>query len=368
MLTYLAKRVFLMIPTLIGITLITYFIIRLSPGSPLMMKLHGAEGLKAEGTSVAHYQEFEKLYELDTDLPAWYEAGIVKINQRVFHVSAPDDKNMFRSVAETVGKNTLLYGKWLQRILKLDFGTSLKDSNQVRDKILAALPITLTLNLIEIFIVYFISVPLGVWSALKRDSLLDRTVTVQLLILYSLPTFWVAMLLMMLFSSADFFNWFPMVGYQSDGAEHLIWYRWLADVAWHLVLPVICMVYGSFAFLSRFTRVNMLEVLKQDYIRTARAKGLRENTVIWKHGFRNALIPLVTLMGTLLPALLSGSVIIEQIFSIPGMGKLGFEAVISRDYPTIMALTSIQALLTLLSLLLTDLIYAWVDPRIAYEG
>lgn len=175
---------------------------------------------------------------------------------------------------------------------------------------------------------------------------------VKLFLLHSMPTFWVAIVLIMLFSNGDALNWFPAVGFSSDGAELLPWYQQVANIGWHLVLPVICMVYGSFAYLARFSRGNFLEIIRQDYVRTAFAKGLSRRQVIWKHAFRNALIPFVTLVGMLLPALLGGSVIIEQIFSIPGMGKLGFEAMLSRDYPTLMTITTFSAFLTLISILL----------------
>lgn len=364
---YLLKRLLLIIPTFLGITLVTYFIVKFAPGSPLTVKLQATEGVKAQAISKEIMDELNKLYGLDTPLPEWYEGAIRSVNSKVFGVEDEKEKNTFRKVAEFFGKNSIQYWQWLKRFAKFDFGESFKDHRPVIVKIKEALPITLTLNLIEVLIVYLISIPLGVYTALRRDSLIDKTVMFNLFLLYSLPTFWVATLLMMFFSSADAFNWFPMVGFASDGAESLPWYRYLLDVGWHLVLPITCMVYGGFAFLSRFSRANFLEVIRQDYIRTARAKGLPRKTIIWKHAFRNSLIPLVTLMGTLLPALLGGSVIIEQIFSIPGMGKLGFESVLARDYPTIMAILSIEAILTLLGLLISDLLYVWVDPRISFE-
>jgi len=365
--SYLLKRILLIIPTFLGITLMTYFIIKFAPGSPLSVKLQASEGIKAQAISKEILDQLNKLYGLDTPIPGWYEHLIHTVNAKMFGITDVEKQNWFRKAAENVGKNAIQYWEWLKRIAKFDFGESFKDHRPVLSKIKEALPITLTLNLIEILLVYLISIPLGVYSALRRDSLVDKIVMINLFILYSLPTFWVATILMMLFSSADGLNWFPMVGYMSDGAENLPWYRWLLDVGWHLVLPVSCMVYGSFAYLSRFSRSTMLEVIRQDYIRTAKAKGLPHKIVVWKHAFRNSLIPLVTLMGALLPGLLGGSVIIEQIFSIPGMGKLGFESVLARDYPTIMAIASIEAMLTLLSLLLSDLLYVWVDPRISFE-
>ena len=235
------------------------------------------------------------------------------------------------------------------------------------DKIKEAVPITLLLNILSIFLIYLIAIPLGVYSAVRPRHWSDKAITLSLFVLYSLPSFWVAMLLIRYFASGEFLDLFPIVGIVSEGIEQLSIWGKIGNVLWHLVLPVTALTYGGFAFLSRFSRAQLLEVIRHDYIRTARAKGLTERTVILKHALRNALIPLLTLMSTLLPALIGGSVIIEQIFSIPGMGKLGFEAVLSRDYPTVMAIVSIQALLTLVSILITDLMYVVADPRISYE-
>jgi len=181
-----------------------------------------------------------------------------------------------------------------------------------------------------------------------------------------LPSFWVAMLLMRYFAGGEFLDIFPIMGLVSDGFWQLSFWGKVGNLMWHLVLPVSVLTYGGLAFLARFSRAQMLEVIRQDYIRTARAKGLTERVVIYKHALRNALIPILTLMSTLLPALIGGSVIVEQIFGIPGMGRLGFEAVLSRDYPTVMAIASISALLTLVSILITDLLYVVVDPRISF--
>lgn len=319
-----------MLPTLFGITLITFFIIKLAPGDPVQLKLQQASGLvKSEQVAKEVIEETRKLYGLDK--PIYVQ-----------------------------------YALWLKRIVTLDFGASLVDHRPVMEKIKESLPITLTLNVITILIIYLISIPLGIFSALHPRSVFDKVVTILLFILYSLPSFWVAALLITYLGGGDYFNWFPIAGFESPGAAVLPWYQWAGNVAWHLVLPVICLTYGGFTFLSRFVRGTMLDVIRQDFITTARAKGLSGFKVIWKHAFRNTLIPLLTLMGTLLPALLGGSVIIEQIFSIPGMGQLGFASILSRDYPVIMALATIEAFLTLLGLLIDDLLYVVVDPRVKF--
>ncbi|MBX7147771.1 ABC transporter permease [bacterium] len=357
MIQYIIKRLLLMIPTLVGITLITFLIMKLAPGDPVSLKLMFAgQGLSPEGLA----KELAKK-EDPIPLPAWL-------------VRLAEGQNGERKGSKTekaitwTGKNTILYGKWLKNIVKLDFGYSAKDKRPVLSRILEAIPITLAINIISICIVYFISIPLGVWSALHRDTTMDKLVMIKLFILYSLPSFWVATLLLVYLAGGEYLNLFPMMGYESASISELGFGAWIINVAWHLVLPIIASTYEGFAFLSRFERANFLEVMKQDYIRTARAKGLSETQVIWKHIFRNSLIPLVTLMGSLLPALLGGSVIIEEIFSIPGMGMLSFEAVLGRDYNVIMGITTISAFLTLLSLLLSDILYMFVDPRISFEG
>ena len=331
---YLVKRVLQIVPTLLGITLITFLIIQLAPGNPAMLKLQMSgpgQGQMAEtAISKQIVEQTKKLYGLDKPLPVQY----------------------------------LL---WVKRVVTFDFGTSFKDHRRVLDKIAERLPITIQLNIISIFLVYLIAIPCGIYSATHSGTTTDRLMTLFFFFLYSLPSFWVAVLLIMLLGGGDFWDIFPVYGISSIGAESWSFFPWLADRVWHLILPVVCMTYGGLAYLSRLTRAGMLEVIREDYIRTARAKGLSERVVIFKHAFRNALLPIITLLSFLLPAMFGGSIIIESIFSIPGMGQLGFEAVLSRDYPVIMAITTISAMLTLVGLLIGDILYAALDPRIKLE-
>lgn len=329
---YLVKRLLQMIPTLIGITIITFIIIQLAPGNPALLKLQmtgeGQMGNKAITEQIV--QQTKELYGLDKPLYVQY----------------------------------LL---WVKRVFTFDFGRSYKDHRNVWDKIAERLPITIQLNVISIFLVYLIAIPCGVFSATHPGTFTDRVLTLFFFFLYSLPNFWVAVLLMMFLGGGDFWDVFPVYGISSIGAEHWSTLAWLGNRLWHLVLPVVCLTYGGLAYLSRLARANMLEVIREDYVKTARAKGLSERVVIYKHAFRNALLPIVTLLAFLLPSMFGGSVIIESIFSIPGMGQLGFEAVLSRDYPVIMAITTISAFLTLIGLLLSDILYAALDPRIKLE-
>lgn len=349
MLTYLLKRLLLLIPTFLGITFVTFMMVKLAPGDPVSLKLAFRSDIKTDLLETAATTSEEAV-----TLPKPLEAALAKL-PGALHPSS-----------EWFFKNAVYYGRWLMRILRLDFGLSSKDHRPVLTRIAEALPVTLLLNVLNILIVYAVSVPLGIWSALNRHKRRDEVVTFGLFILYSLPTFWMATLLLMLFASGEYFDWLPLTGITSDYFNELSGPGKLLDLAWHLVLPVLCLTYGSLAFLSRFSRATFLDVIRQDYIRTAMAKGLAFRDVIWKHAFRNTLIPMLTLAGTLLPALIGGSVIIEQIFGIPGMGRLGFEAVLSRDRNLIMGIATISAFLTLVSLLITDFLYAWADPRISY--
>jgi len=258
------------------------------------------------------------------------------------------------------------YLAWLSRIARFDFDRSFKDDRPVVEKVGEALPVTMLLNGIAILLIYLIAVPLGVLAAARRGSTFDHASSVILFALYSVPAFWAGTLLIMTFSSERAWNVLPSNGLHASDAADLSYLSWLKDSLVHLVLPIIVFVYAGFASLSRYARTSMLESIGQDYVRTARAKGLPENVVLWKHAFRNSLITIVTLIGNLLPGLIGGSVIIESIFSIHGMGKLGFDSILARDYPVVMALTTLSALLTLLGILLSDVLYSVVDPRITH--
>ncbi len=328
---YAAKRILLMIPTFLGITFITYAMVRVAPGDYTSLRA-GLQGELSQSADMKMVLEQERrLYGLDRPIVAGYV-------------------------------------DWLWKLVRLDFGISRKDRKPVSERIAESLPITLALNIITMCIIYFVSIPIGIYAAVRKDSLFDRGSSLALFVLYSLPSFWVGLLLIMFLSSSEYLNAFPLGGIVSDWAEGFGFFKWLLNVAWHLVLPVVTLTYGGFAFLSRYTRANMLEVINQQYITTARSKGLSDTRVVLVHAFRNSLVPLVTLMATLLPALLGGSVIVEKIFSIPGMGMLAFEAILARDIPVIMAIEAIAAVLTLAGILLADLMYGLVDPRIRLEA
>lgn len=260
------------------------------------------------------------------------------------------------------------FAKYWWNLIHLDFGVSHLDKQPVIGKILSKLKYSLCLSVPSVLIAYIISVPLGVFSSVKQNTIYDRMIAAVLFMLYSLPSFFVATLLLFFFSKGgDYFHIFPTGGFQDTEYWQFTTLGQIKDVLWHLVLPLISLTYASFASLSRYARSGMLEVIRSDYIRTARAKGLSEFVVIVKHAMRNGMIPIITLLGTILPVIIGGSVIIEYIFGIPGMGLLTITSIYNRDYNVIMGIELISAMLVLIGILISDILYAWVDPRISFK-
>jgi len=321
MFSYLVKRVLFMIPLLLGITIICFFVMRLAPGSPTDLQTQMNPKASAEMR-----QRLMSLYELDK--PVYVQ-----------------------------------YASWLTKLARGDVGTSFSsDHRPVADKILERLPITIAINLLSLIIIIAVAVPIGVLSAVHQDSLFDKVMSVIVFIGFAAPTFWLALLLMIFFGIH--LGWLPISGLRSLNYEYLSAWEQLVDLAAHLVLPVFISAFGGLAGLSRYMRANMLEVIRQDYILTARAKGLSERQVIYKHALRNALLPAITILGLSIPGLIGGSVIFETIFAIPGMGQLFYMSVMARDYPTVMGILLIGAVLTLVGNLIADVSYAAADPRI----
>ncbi|ACM21377.1 peptide ABC transporter, membrane protein [Geotalea daltonii FRC-32] len=323
MIYYLAKRMLLMIPLLIGITVITFGVIHLTPGEPVEMQVAMNPKVSAETRD-----RLRKYYELDKPI----------------HVQ---------------------YYRWVSRLARLDFGNSFSpDGRPVAAKIRERLPITINLNIISLILEFALAIPIGVMAATHRNGPLDRWTTVFVFLGFATPLFWLSLILMYLFGIK--LGWLPISGLHSLGyATHGFWWQ-LWDLAKHLVLPVSVATFGSLAGLSRYMRSGMIDTLGQDYITTARAKGLSERTVVYKHALRNALLPVITLLGLSVPGLIGGSVIFESIFSIPGMGQLFYQGVMARDYPLVMGILVIGAVLTLLGNLLADVGYALADPRIRH--
>lgn len=259
------------------------------------------------------------------------------------------------------------YHNWLTGFLRLDFGISYYDSRPVADKMKDALFWTILINGMAILLAYLLSIPLGVFSAVWKDSFFDRSTTLILFILYSLPSFWIGTMLLIFFTTPEYgMDWFPSIGLGNLPPEAPFWERFW-ETASHMGLPVFCLAYGALAFISRQMRGGMLNVIQQDYIRTAWAKGLSGRAVIWRHAFRNALFPIITLFANIFPAVFAGSVAIEVIFNIPGMGKLTIDAILQRDWPVVYTVLMLSAILTMAGILIADVLYAWADPRVSYS-
>ena len=310
-----------MIPLLLGITLVCFFVMHLAPGLPTDLQTQ----MNPKST-VEMKERLKTLYELD------------------------------KPVHEQ-------YWSWLKKLGHGDLGVSFSsDHRPVAAKIMERLPITIILEFLSLIIIIAIAVPIGVLSAVHQDSIFDKITGVLVFIGFAVPTFWLALLLMIFFGIH--LGWLPISGLRSLNYEYLTPWAQFVDLAKHLVLPVFISAFGGLAGLSRYMRANMLEVIRQDYIMTARAKGLSERDVIYKHALRNALLPAITILGLSIPGLIGGSVIFETIFAIPGMGQLFYMSVMARDYPAVMGILLIGAILTLLGNLIADVSYAMADPRI----
>lgn len=310
-----------MVPLLVGITIISFIVIHLAPGSPTDLQTELNPRVSAEVKA-----RMRAMYDLDKPLHQQYFV-------------------------------------WLGKLATLDLGNSFSpDRRPVINKILERLPITIAINVLSMILIIIVAIPIGVLSAVNQDSPFDKITGVFVFIGFAMPTFWLALLLMIFFGIH--LDWLPISGIRSLNYEYLSTWGAYIDVAKHLLLPVLLSAFGGLAGFSRYMRANMLEVIRQDYITTARAKGLSERVVIYKHALRNALLPVITILGLSVPGLIGGSVIFETIFAIPGMGQLFYMSAMSRDYPVIMGILFIGAVLTLIGNLIADVSYAVADPRI----
>ncbi|OIO38659.1 MAG: diguanylate cyclase [Candidatus Omnitrophica bacterium CG1_02_46_14] len=320
MFSYLLKRLFGLVPQLVGITLISFLVIHLAPGGPV-----DARGDMNPKMSYEAKEKLTKLYGLDKPV-------------------------------------LIQYKDWLKRLVGFDFGNSFTDGEKVTQKIARAIPVTLFINLLALLLIFLIGIPIGVFGAVKENSMADKTVTLFVMSGFAVPTFWLALILMSFFGVT--LRCLPVSGLYSIDFDQMSWLGKTIDLSRHLILPLVVSSVTGVAGISRFMRSGMIEALRSDYIRTARAKGLSENRVLYRHALRNALLPIVTILGLSVPGLLGGSVVFESIFSIPGMGRLFFNSVFTRDYPVIMGVLVLGAALTLLGNLLADIAYGLVDPRI----
>jgi peptide/nickel transport system permease protein len=318
MIRFVGRRLLLAVPTLFGITVIVFALLHLAPGSP---GSGSAESVRRVSGKAA--TEMRRLYGLDRPLPEQFAL-------------------------------------WLGRVVRLDLGESFVDHRPVGERIREALPNTLVLNGLALLLALGLAIPLGVAAGSKPEGGFDRVSGAALFALYSLPTFWAALLLQTLFSVQ--LKWLPLYGVVSDSAPE--GFRGLADRLAHLALPVTCLTYGTLAFVARLVRSGIVEARASDYVLAARARGASRRRAIWRHAFPNALLPVITLGGLLVPAVLSGSVVVELIFAWPGLGRLYFDSILARDYPVILALSLLSAVATLVATLAADVALAAADPRV----
>jgi peptide/nickel transport system permease protein len=320
LLKYTLRRLLLAIPLLFGISILTFGLLHLAPGNPVQMETSMNPSISPDSI-----RALRQLYGMDDPLPTQYL-------------------------------------RWMGRLLRFDLGRSFRDQQPVADKVLGALPATLLLNVAALTLVFAVGLPFGVRAATRPKEKFTRFFTGFTFAAYSFPEFWLALLLQLLLGV--WMGWLPISGFMSPGAEGSGYFSQILDVAAHAALPLFVSAFGAWAVLSRYVRNSMLEVLSQDYIRTARAKGLSERVVFWRHALPNALLPVITLLGLSLPGLISGSVIIESIFAWPGMGRLAWEAATGYDYPVVMGLSFLGAVLTILGNLAADVASAALDPRV----
>ncbi len=350
---YVVRRLLLMIPTLLMVAFLTFSMVRCAPGDPVSQKFAGGGDSAMQGGQdmEALREQFAKRHLLDANL---FHA--------FFHYLGPFDmtEEGHRFFGGTHAKpwNGLLSG---------DLGVVyLREHENIATEINKRLRVTVPFALCAVLLAYLIAPALGMYSAVRRGTAFDTATTVMLFIVYAIPAFWAALLLQISFGRYGL-DLLPVIGLRSpDYAQMSSWGKF-KDIVSHSVLPLVCLSYGGLAYLSRQMRVGVIDTIRQDYVRTAKAKGLDERVVILKHVLRNSLIPIITLFATVLPTLIGGSVIIERIFDLPGMGKYAFEALLNREYNIIMAVTLFVAIMNMFGILLSDILYAVVDPRIRYS-
>ena len=343
-----------MIPTLIGVSILTFCLVKLVPGDVTSMKFAAtaSEGGSGDvGAIEDTIEKFRKKYLLDQ--PVW---------KQYLHYLGPfnlgaDGHGWFGGNGED---------PW-NGLLVLDLGNKfLEPSVRVIDELGERLMVTIPLALISVVLSYLLAIPIGIYAGVRQGSPLEVSSTVLLFLLYAVPTFWGGLMLQMIFGRTGL-DWLPVLGLHDRDADQLSGFAYRFDMLKHLILPVIVYSYTSLAYLSRQMRVGVVDAITQDYIRTARAKGLPEKVVVLKHVLRNSMIPIITLLASILPILIGGSIIVEVVFDIPGMGRYAFEGLQYREYNVVMATTLFSAFMTIVGILVSDILYAVVDPRIRYD-
>jgi len=348
MLSYITKRLLLMIPTLFGVMLVTFLVTQFVPGGPVEKLIH----------------------QLQTGGEKTGETGV--ISKRLYRGSNGLDDEKIESLKKLYGFDKPAYIRFIDMIKQyavFDLGESYYQHETVMNLILSKLPVSLSLGIWTFLLTYLICIPLGIRKASKEGSYFDVVSSTVILTGFAIPGFVLGVFLVVLFGGGSFFDVFPLSGLVSDNWDELSWWNKITDYLWHITLPVIASTVGSFAVMTLLTKNSFLEEMRKQYVMTAKAKGLTQNKVLYRHVFRNALIPLVTgFPSAFIGAFFASSILIEQIFSLDGLGLLAYESVINRDYPVVMGSLYIFTVLGLLAKLITDLTYVLVDPRIQFES
>lgn len=347
MTAYVIKRLLLMIPTLFGVMLITFIVTQFVPGGPVEQLINELKQRHQTG-------------EVATGLQGLYRGATGLDEERLKEIKAfyGFDQPAYKRFMTMMGK-----------YLTLDFGDSYFHHQSVLDLVLSKLPVSISLGLWTFFLTYLTCIPLGVAKAVREGTPFDIVTSTLILIGYAIPGFMLGLTLLVLLGGGSFWDIFPLRGLVSDNWSELGWFDRIMDYLWHMVLPITSMMIGSFATMTLLTKNSFLEEIRKQYVLAARAKGLTENTVLYKHIFRNAIIPLVTgFPGAFIGAFFTGSLLIETIFSLDGLGLLSYESILKRDYPVVLGTLYIFTLLGLIAKLLTDVSYVLIDPRIQFDS
>jgi microcin C transport system permease protein len=348
MFAYISKRLLLMIPTLFGVMLVTFMVTQFVPGGPVEQLVSQLEGRAGHGSEAS--SGTRGLYRGATGL----------------------DEEHLKEIRALYGFDKPLYERFIgmmKNYLVFDLGDSYFHNRSVMELIVSKLPVSISIGVWTFLIVYTTCIPLGIAKAMRDGSVFDVTTSTLVLIGYSIPGFVLGITLLVLFGGGSFWDVFPLRGLVSDNWESLPWFDRILDYLWHMVLPITASVIGSFAVMTMLTKNSFIEEIRKQYVLTARAKGLTENAVLYKHVFRNAIIPLVTgFPAAFIGAFFTGSLLIETIFSLDGLGLLSYESVLKRDYPVVLGTLYLFTLLGLFAKLLADLSYVLIDPRIHFES
>ncbi len=356
---YIAKRLLLMVPTLLGILLITFAIIQFVPGGPVEQMV---QMLKGDHAAIGG---------ASATLPGGASAEVGQTSN-IYRGHRGVDAAKLEEIKALYGFDKPVHERFVHMVvgfLQFDLGRSFFHDRSVWELMKDKLPVSISLGIWTFLLTYLISIPLGIAKAVRHGSRFDLWTSTAILIGYAIPGFVLGVALLVLFGGGSFLQLFPLRGLTSDDWDSLSLAGKVLDYLWHMTLPVICMTLGSFAVTTMLTKNTMLEEIRKQYVLTARAKGLPENTVLWRHVFRNALIPVVTgFPAAFVGAFFTGSLLIETLFSLDGLGLLSYESVIKRDYPVVLGTLYFFSLIGLVAKLLNDLLYVWVDPRVQFES